>query len=57
MSEFDTLKDLKADIKKKLTAERTESAQRAFEDVLMAKVAEGIEPTSPRRWWSCRPSV
>ena len=43
VSEFDTLKDLKADIKKKLTAERTESAQRAFEDVLMAKVAEGIE--------------
>ena len=42
VSEFDTLKDLKADIKKKLTAERTESAQRAFEDVLMAKVAEGI---------------
>ena len=47
VSEFDTLKDLKADIKKKLTAERTESAQRAFEDVLMAKVAEGIEAESP----------
>ena len=46
-SEFDTLKDLKADIKKKLTAERTESAQRAFEDVLMAKVAEGIEADIP----------
>ena len=47
VSEFDTLKDLKADIKKKLTAERTESAQRAFEDVLMAKVAEGIEAEIP----------
>ena len=47
VSEFDTLKDLKADIKKKLTAERTESAQRAFEDVLMAKVAEGIETDIP----------
>ncbi len=47
MSEFDTLKELKADIKKKLTAERTESAQRAFEDVLMAKVAEGIEADIP----------
>jgi len=47
VSEFDTLKDLKADIKKKLTAERTESAQRAFEDVLMAKVAEGIEADVP----------
>ena len=46
-SEFDTLKELKADIKKKLTAERTESAQRAFEDVLMAKVAEGVEADVP----------
>ena len=47
VSEFDTLKELKADIKKKLTAERTESAQRAFEDVLMAKVAEGVEADVP----------
>ena len=47
VSEFDTLKDLKADIKKKLTAERTEAAQRAFEDMLMAKVAEGVEADVP----------
>ena len=47
VSEFDTLTGLKADIKKKLTAERTESAQRAFEDVLMAKVAEGVEADVP----------
>ena len=47
VSEFDTLKELKADIKKKLTAERTDSAQRAFEDVLMAKVAEGVEADVP----------
>ena len=47
VSEFDTLKELKADIKKKLTAERTESAQRAFENVLMAKVAEGVEADVP----------
>ena len=47
VSEFDTLKNLKADIKKKLTAERTEAAQRAFEDVLMAKVAEGVEAEIP----------
>ena len=47
VSEFDTLKDLKADIKKKMTAERTEAAQRAFEDVLMAKVAESIEAEIP----------
>ena len=48
VSEFDTLKDLKADIKKKMTAERTEAAQRAFEDVLMAKVAEGVEVDIPQ---------
>ena len=47
VSEFDTLKELKADIKKKMTAERTEAAQRAFEDVLMAKVAEGVEAEIP----------
>ena len=47
VSEFDTLKELKADIKKKMTAERTETAQRAFEDVLMAKVAEGVEAEIP----------
>ena len=47
VSEFDTLKDLKADIKKKMTAERTEAAQRAFEDVLMAKVAENVEAEIP----------
>ncbi len=48
VSEFDTLKDLKADIKKKMTAERTEAAQRAFEDVLMAKVTEGVEADIPQ---------
>ena len=48
VSEFDTLKDLKADIKKKMTAERAEAAQRAFEDVLMAKVAEGVEADIPQ---------
>ncbi|MBQ0038498.1 MAG: trigger factor [Clostridiales bacterium] len=42
VSEFDTLKELKADLKKKITAERKESAQHAFEDVLMKKVADGI---------------
>ena len=47
VSEFDTLKELKADIKKKMTAERTEAAQCAFEDVLMAKVAEGVEAEIP----------
>ena len=47
VSEFDTLKELKADIKKKMTDERTAAAQRAFEDVLMTKVAEGIKAEIP----------
>lgn len=47
VSEFDTLKELKADLKKKITEERKSAAQRAFEDVLMDKVAEGIEADIP----------
>ena len=42
VSEFDTLKDLKADLKKKITAERKEAADKAFEDAVMAQVAENI---------------
>ena len=47
VSEFDTLKDLKADLKKKITDERKTAAQHAFEDALMQKVAEGIECEIP----------
>ena len=47
VSEFDTLKDLKADIKKKLTEERETAAQRAFEDALMQKVADGVKADIP----------
>ena len=42
VSEFDTLKDLKADIKTKLTEEREEAAKRAFEDSLMEQAAANI---------------
>ena len=42
VSEFDTLKELKADLKKKITAERKEGVEKAFEDALMAQVAENI---------------
>ena len=47
VSEFDTLKELKADLKKKITEERKAAADRAFEDTLMKKVAEGIECEIP----------
>ena len=39
VSEFDTLKELKADLKKKITEEREASAKQAFEDELMRQVA------------------
>lgn len=47
VSEFDTLKDLKADLKKKITEERQKDADRAFEDALMEQVAEGITAEIP----------
>ena len=47
VSEFDTLKDLKADIKKKLTEERENAAQRGFEDTLMQKVADSVKADIP----------
>ncbi len=47
VSEFDTLKDLKADLKKKLTEERQQAADRAFEDALMEQVAEGLTADVP----------
>ena len=42
VSEFDTLAELKKDVKAKMIAEREKAASRAFEDILMEKVAEGI---------------
>ncbi len=47
VSEFDTIKELKADIKKKITEERKVAAQRAFEDALIQKVADGLEAEIP----------
>ena len=48
VSEFDTLKDLKADLKKKITEEREASAKQAFEDDLMRQVAENITCDVPQ---------
>ena len=42
VSEFDTLKELKADLKKKVAEEREKEAQQSFEDELMKQVAENI---------------
>ena len=47
VSEFDTLKELKADLKKKITEERQKEADRLVEESLMNQVAEGIEAEIP----------
>ena len=47
VSEFDTLAELKKDIKSKMTAEREDAARRAFEDVLMEKVEDGLTGEIP----------
>ncbi len=47
VSEFDTLKELKADLKKKITEERKAAANQAFEDTLMHMVADGITADIP----------
>ena len=48
VSEFDSLADLKKDIKAKLTADREETAGRAFEDSLMQQVADNLECDVPK---------
>ena len=47
VSEFDTLKDLKADLKKKITEERQKDADRVFEENLMNQVADNITADIP----------
>jgi len=47
VSEFDTLDELKEDVRSKLAAEREDAAKRAFEDTVMGKVADGIQADIP----------
>ena len=47
-SEFDTLEELKENIRSNITAEREETAKRDFEDELMVKVADGITADIPQ---------
>ena len=47
VSEFDTLKDLKADLKKKITEERQQAADRAFQDAVMEIAASNITAEIP----------
>ena len=48
VSEFDTLEELKENIRTNITAEREETAKRDFEDELMVKVADGITADIPQ---------
>ena len=48
VSEFDTLKDLKADIKKRLTKEAKERAEIKFENDLIAKACENAKVEIPQ---------
>ena len=47
VSEFDTLKEFKEDLSKKLTARREEAAQREFESALLEQVVNGMEVEIP----------
>ena len=47
VSEFDTLDELKKDVREKLISEREDAAKRAFEDAVMTKVAANIEADIP----------
>ena len=47
VSEFDTLDELKEDVRKKLTEQREEAVRQEFENVLMDKVAEGLQADIP----------
>lgn len=47
VSEFDTIEELRADVRKKITEERENAVKYAFENTLMEKVAAGIEAELP----------
>ena len=47
VSEFDTIKELKENIKKEITSERENAAKFSFENALMEQVADGIECEIP----------
>lgn len=47
VSEFDTFAELKADVEKKLSENKTASAETAFQERVMDKVIEGLEADIP----------
>jgi trigger factor len=47
VSEFDTIKDLRADVKKQIENERQQSVDIAYENALIEKVADSVEADIP----------
>lgn len=47
VSEFDTIDELKKDVEQKLTEEREQAAQRAFEDAVITKIASEMQADIP----------
>ena len=47
VSEFDTIKDLRADVKKQIETERQQSVDIAYENALIEKVADSVEADIP----------
>ncbi len=54
VSEFDTLKELKADIKKKATERKTKAAEEAVENILVQQIVDGIKGEIPEAMFTNR---
>ena len=57
VSEFDTLAELKKDVKAKLVAEREEAAARPLRTSSWARWPRASPAISPTPWWRSRPSA
>ena len=54
VSEFDTLKELKADIKKKATERKKKAAEEAVENILVQQIVDGIKGEIPEAMFTNR---
>lgn len=54
VSEFDTLKELKADIKKKATERKKKAAEDAVENILVQQIVDGIKGEIPEAMYTNR---
>ncbi len=54
VSEFDTLKDLKADLKKKATERKKKAAEEAVENILVQQIVDGIKGEIPEAMYTNR---